>query len=116
MKSKPALYKGILLILISATLSCTGQLFWKLAARDNAFFFVLFGLALYGCGALLMIIAMRYGELSVLHPMMGAGYVMSLLLGVTILGEDLSVSKLAGIGIIILGLVFLSLSDGGKTE
>lgn len=102
-------------MLLSSALACTGQLFWKLAARSDSLPLVILGLGLYGFGALLMIFALRYGELSVLHPMMSAGYVLSLVLGAVVLDEHISISHIAGIIIIILGLVFLS-SSGVKRK
>lgn len=110
MDSKKTLYKGIALMLLSAVLSCVGQLLWKLAARNDLPILVVFGFGLYGFGAILMILALRYGELSMLHPMMSFGYIMSLILGVAVLGETVSVKKVIGVGVIVMGLVFLSSS------
>ena len=111
MNKKTELYKGIILMLVSAALACSGQLFWKLAARSDSIFLVAAGLALYGFGALLMILALRYGELSVLHPMMSAGYVLSLLLGAAVLDEHVSFLRIVGVVIIIIGLIFISSSE-----
>ena len=61
-----------------------------------------------------MILAMRYGDLSVLHPMMSAGYVLSVVLGFLVLHEAVTPSKVLGIGVIILGLVCLSRPERGK--
>lgn len=105
------LYKGIMLMLVSATLACTGQLLWKLAVRNNSLFLIFLGGILYVFGALVMILALRYGEFSVLHPMMSTGYVLSSVLGVTVLGENFSVIQMVGVAIIIVGLVFLSSSE-----
>ena len=99
-------------MLLSATMACVGQLLWKLAARSDSLLLVIAGLALYGCGALVMIVALKFGELSVLHPMMSAGYVLSLVLGALVLNERVSVLRIAGVAVIIVGLVFLSSSEG----
>ena len=109
------LCKGIFLMLCSAAMASTGQLLWKLSAGNDSLLLVALGLALYGGGAFLMILALRYGELSVLHPMMSAGYVLSLILGAVVLGEEISIKKVLGVICIIAGLIFLSASgDGGK--
>lgn len=97
-------------MLASACLTCTGQLLWKLASVYEIIFFVFVGFILYGCGAFLMILALRFGDLSVLHPMLGAGYVLSIGLGSVVLGETISLKKLVGITIILVGLVLLSRS------
>lgn len=111
MENRKELYKGITLMLLSAATACVGQLLWKLSAQSDSLVMVLLGLALYGCGALLMIVALKYGELSVLHPMMSAGYVLSLVLGALVLGEHITVTRIIGVAIIIAGLVFLSSSE-----
>ena len=112
MSERKDLYKGIALMLLSAAMACVGQLLWKLAARSDSLVLVVLGLALYGGGALLMIIALKYGELSVLHPMMSAGYVLSLVLGALVLDEHITVPRIVGVAVIIVGLIFLSSSEG----
>lgn len=110
------LHKGIAMILLSAAMACTGQLLWKLSARNNSIILILLGLILYGLGAVLMVIALHYGELSILHPMMSVGYVLSLVLGAAVLGENVSFLKAAGVAVIIVGLVFLSSSEKKQRE
>ena len=100
---------GIALMLASALLTCCGQLCWKLSARGGSPLFLLAGFGLYGCGALLMMAALRFGELSVLHPMLSAGYALSV-----VLEEEITGSKLLGIAVITAGLVCLSTSKGQR--
>ena len=109
---KDRLPLGIALMLASALLTCLGQLCWKLSANQDSLPFLLAGFGLYGCGALLMMAAMRFGELSVLHPMLSAGYALSIVLGALVLGEGISANKLLGIAVITAGLVCLSTSKG----
>ena len=102
------LARGVALMLTSSLMTCVGQLLWKLSA-DGSLPLLLGGFALYGAGALTMIFALRCGELSVLHPMLGAGYVLSLLLGSVLLNE------LIGVAVIVAGLVLLARSgEGGR--
>lgn len=112
---KNRLTVGIALMLTSALLTCAGQLCWKLSANRDSLLFLLAGFALYGCGALLMMAAMRFGPLSVLHPMLSAGYALSVLLGALVLGEEIRANKLLGIAIITAGLVCLSTSGRERT-
>ena len=105
---------GIALMLASALLTCCGQLCWKLSARGGSPLFLLAGFGLYGCGALLMMAALRFGELSVLHPMLSAGYALSVVLGALVLEEEITGSKLLGIAVITAGLVCLSTSKGQR--
>ncbi len=102
--------KGIVLMIIAAVFAAFGQLAWKLSASQGLHFAVL-GLGLYGIGALLMIIAYRFGSVSVLQPMLSANYVLSILLGYYVLGEAVSITKVLGILVIIAGVVLIAGGD-----
>lgn len=62
-------------MLLSSICACVGQLFWKLSA-DQGFWIAVIGFGFYGAGALIMLIAYRYGSLSVLQPMLSMNYVL----------------------------------------
>lgn len=102
---------GITLMLLAALCTCTAQLFWKLYADQGNFFQFAAGFALYGAGAILMLYGLRFGEFSVLHPMQGSGYIWSIILGAIVLHEAVSAAKIAGIAVILLGLILLSLPE-----
>lgn len=109
------LWKGIAMMLCSSLLTCTGQMMWKLAAlRESSLLFLASGFLLYGLGAVCMILALRCGELSVLHPMLSFGFIVSIFLGAAVLGETITLTKTAGILLIALGMVFLG--RGSHTE
>ena len=76
--------KGILLMLISSICVCVGQLLWKISA-EKGFPIMLAGFCFYGLGALIMIIAYKYGKLSVLQPMLSLNYVLSIILAAIVL-------------------------------
>lgn len=111
------LLKGIVIMLCSSLTTCTGQLLWKLAAlREPHMVFLAAGFLLYGFGALCMMLALRCGELSVLHPMLSFGFIVSILLGAAVLGEAVTLTKTAGIVLIILGMVFLGRGGSAGKE
>ena len=101
---------GIILMIFSSIFVCIGQLFWKLsAARGLAYIIV--GFALYGIGALIMILAYRYGSLSVLQPILSLNYVLSIILASVVLGENITTVKICGVLVIIAGVICISLGD-----
>lgn len=104
--------KGIILMIISSVCVCIGQLLWKLSA-EQGFFLMLLGFAFYGIGALVMIIAYRYGKLSVLQPMLSINYVLSIILAAVVLKESITVIKCIGVLGIIAGIVLIA---GGDEE
>lgn len=115
LKSKQ-LWTGIILMVISSVITSVGQMMWKLSASNNDLWMYILGFGLYGMGALLMIIAFKFGELSVLHPMMSIGYIISIILGASVLHESVSWHKLIGIGLIIVGMIFLGRSGSIEEE
>ena len=101
---------GVFLMLLSAVSACFGQLFWKLAVEGSMFYLII-GFLLYFAGALFMIVAYKYGKLSVLQPILSLNYVLSILLGVYVLDEQMSLYKIMGILIIVLGVFLIVRSD-----
>ena len=104
--------KGILLMLISSICVCVGQLLWKLSA-DRGMIYMVIGFLFYGIGALVMIIAYKYGELSVLQPMLSLNYVLSIILAALVLHESITVVKCIGVLIIVSGVIMIA---GGDAE
>ncbi len=62
------------------------------------------GMALYGIGAALMVVALRHGELSVLYPLISLSYVWVAVLSVVVFGEDMNPYKIGGISAIMIGV------------
>ena len=71
------------------------------------------GFFFYGIGALVMLVAYRFGKLSVLQPMLSLNYVLSIILASVVLKEQITVIKCIGVFIIISGVVLIA---GGDEE
>ncbi len=104
--------KGILLMIGSSICACLGQLLWKLSA-SYGLYFMLLGFIFYGAGALIMIVAYKYGSLSVLQPILSLNYVLSIILGHVFLNESITVFKVIGVLVIMCGVTFVA---GGDKE
>ena len=102
--------KGILLMLISSICVCFGQLLWKLSA-EQGIFVMLIGFCFYGIGALVMLVAYKFGSLSVLQPMLSLNYVLSIILAALILKEEITIIKCIGVLVIIAGVVMIAGGD-----
>ena len=102
--------KGILLMLVSSICVCVGQLLWKLSATQGLLF-MLAGFVFYGAGALIMIIAYKFGKLSVLQPMLSLNYVLSILLASFVLHEAITIYKVMGVIIITCGVIMIAGGD-----
>lgn len=108
--------KAIVVLLLSTIVTSIGNALLKLASRDltlsNPFNIPLFiGVILYGFAAILFILALRGGELSVLYPLYGLNFVWVNLIAMTFFNEPMPPLKWLGIGSIILGLVFIGRSS-----
>ena len=108
----------IVLIVLCTALTSVGQYFIKQGAdRIQDFISILnlplmIGFVFYGIGAILMIIALKYGELSVLYPIISLGFIWVALLGVYLLNEEIIFIHWIGIISIIGGVIFIGI--GGK--
>jgi hypothetical protein len=71
---------GITLIIVASLFTAVGQLFWKLSEASFNLNLII-GFFLYGLGAVFMIAAFKFERVSLLHPFLSLGYVISIDLG-----------------------------------
>lgn len=71
------------------------------------------GLSLYGASTVLLVLALKDGELSLLYPVIALTYVWVTLLSLVIFHDRVNPFKMAGIAIIVIGVAVLG--RGGKT-
>ena len=65
------------------------------------------GLSLYGFSTILLILALRDGELSLLYPVISLTYVWVTIMSVMAFGEKVNAFKIAGIAVICAGVALL---------
>jgi len=106
--------KGIALMLASSLMIAVGQMCWKffqpMGFPALGTIVLLAGFVLYALGALVMIAAFRFGELSVLHPFLSSSYVFAIVIGYFVFHETLSCMKFFSIVLIGAGLILLGAS------
>ena len=71
------------------------------------------GYTLYACSAVLMVVALKDAELSMLYPIIALTYVWVSILSVLVLHESMNVFKIIGISIIVIGVAIIG--RGGKS-
>jgi multidrug transporter EmrE-like cation transporter len=111
---------SLLLILVSVTVSALAQISFKLGLASQAGTAgdaiqgilpklmttgVLTGLVLYGGGTLLWLSALDRVELSQAYPFVGLGFALTTLAGWWLFGDHITLQRLAGILLIIAGIV-----------
>lgn len=104
--------KGVAIMLAASFFVAVGQYCWKVSGSHFSMW-LLGGFVLYGVGALLMTLSLRYGELSVVHPCLCCSYVFATLIGTVFLDEALTAARSLGILLIMAGVVCIS-GGGGK--
>jgi drug/metabolite transporter (DMT)-like permease len=70
------------------------------------------GLCLYGLSAVLLVLALRHAELSTIYPIIALTFVWVTILSALVLGEAMTIYKIAGTAIIVSGVAVLGL--GGR--
>lgn len=97
-------------MIISSIIVCIGQLLWKFGSNGDLALLG-GGFLLYGLGAILMIVAYKFGSLSVLQPILSLNYVISLFIGSYFLNESISMQNFFGVIIIVLGVYLIATGD-----
>src|SRR6476646_3410254 len=105
------------LAVFSISLSAFAQLLMKLGMSSNqassSIFviatnpYVAAGFAAYGAGALLWLKVLSRVELSLAYPLVSLAFVLVAILSWLVLGEHLSVTRILGIGFILLGIALI---------
>jgi drug/metabolite transporter (DMT)-like permease len=115
--------KSVLLVFICTILGAAAQILMKMGSAHMQHFDVvkvltdwqLFsGYALYGINTLLLMLALRDGELSKLYPIIALTYVWVTVLSAYFFHEELTFWKLAGIAIIVAGVSVLGRASSPK--
>jgi len=119
MKTQPW---AIVLVLFITALTSSAQLLYKMGADRLSFDLLmllsnwplLLGMVIYGMGAVLLIIALKHGEVTILYPIIATSYIWVALFSWLLFGESISYLKLMGIISIVVGIVLISF--GSKQE
>jgi drug/metabolite transporter (DMT)-like permease len=107
--------RSIALIFFATVLSAVAQILMKIGSAHFSANIgelitnipLIIGYALYGAFTVLMVVALREGELSMLYPIISLSYVWVTLLSYTWLGEHPNWYKNIGITIIVVGVGIL---------
>ncbi len=79
---------------------------WKLATEPH----IVGGLGCYVLSVIVWIMALSRVEVSIAYPMLSIGYVVNALAAWYLFGEAVTLTRLAGIGVIIIGVYIVARS------
>jgi drug/metabolite transporter (DMT)-like permease len=71
---------------------------------------VLLGLLCYAVSVVVWIVALSRVDVSIAYPMLSVGYVVNALLAMWLFGEDVSLQRWLGIGVILIGVTLVARS------
>ena len=104
------------LVVLTTVLTSAGQVLYKFGTNKVALLempaildyilntFIISGLLVYGIGAVMLILALKHGELSVLYPIIATSYIWVSLLSVYFFQEGMNPYKWLGVGAVVIGV------------
>jgi len=103
-------------------LTSFAQLFYKKGASELALSFsgiflniwLYLGVGLYLIGAMLMILALRGGDLSALYPVIATSYIWVSFISAYLLHESIGLLKWLGIAAIMIGISLIGIGSRGE--
>ncbi len=110
---------AITLVVFITLLTSSAQVLYKFGAEKlslNLFslltnYSLIGGLALYSFGAVLLLIALKSGEVSVLYPIIATSYIWVALMASYFFNEALSGLRIFGIGLIFAGVIAVAIGS-----
>jgi drug/metabolite transporter (DMT)-like permease len=108
-------FLSMMLVIISTLFIGVTQVLFKIASNQISFNliallrnqYLLFGIIFSIISFFLLTLALKFGELSAVYPMMGLSYVWVILLSHYFLKDIINLQKLLGILTILVGITFI---------
>lgn len=118
-ENRPTELWAIGLVILSTIIGAAGPIMMKVGVRDMKMSLfniiknprIIFGACMMVFSAGVYIMALKGGELSVLYPYASLSYLWVTLISKFYLKEEINTPKIAGIALIILGIVLIGLSN-----
>ena len=112
------LLRSMMMVFGASVIGSFGMAFLKMGAHrltKSIWSFVnshlVFGVALFLGSSVLYVAGIKGGQLSVLYPMVSLGYVWGLIWAKVFFDEPFTREKIAGLGLILLGVFFVGLGS-----
>ncbi len=106
---------AVILMVFCTLVTSSAQIIYKTGVSQELFYYkvlwIALGLALYGVGAVLLVIALKGGDLSVLYPIIATSYVWVTVAAFFLFQEPLNFWKWIGVFSILLGVSLIGRGD-----
>lgn len=108
---------SILLVLVASVIGAVGAVFLKKGSQRLKFrfkslirnYYLISGFLLYGISTIPFILALKWGDLSIIYPSVATVYIWIAIFSIKFLGEKMNKWKWLGIALIIAGVTFIGL-------
>ncbi|MCX6694938.1 MAG: hypothetical protein NTU61_01410 [Candidatus Altiarchaeota archaeon] len=115
---------AMVVVFLSTFVTSGGQIFLKMAAMKLSFDVVALltnyplymGCFLYGVGAIMLIVSLKYGDLSVLYPIYALNFIWVSILSPMFFNDVMSDLKWAGVFLVIMGVTVVNLGSRGARK
>lgn len=113
---------AIWLMVLCTLFTSSAQIFYKFGVGKLEFNFlslitnwsIIIGIALYGFGAVLVIIALRGGEVTVLYPIITSSYIWVTMGSSYFFGEVINSLRWLGVFLIMVGIIMITFGEKDK--
>jgi multidrug transporter EmrE-like cation transporter len=111
------------LVFLSTLFSASGQILIKTGVNNTGLELVsvvtniplIIGYCLYGLSAAVLVVSLKYGELSVLYPIYAMNFIWVAIMSPMIFATDsMNTLKWAGIFSVVMGVILIGYGSGGK--
>ena len=108
--------KSIILVVVCTVFTALGQLFYKLSSTTFELdiiklitnYNLILGLFFYFVGAMLLVLALKFGELSTVYPFVSLTFIWVFIIGIILFSELITPLKIIGTVVIIGGVSFIA--------
>lgn len=106
-------------MLICTLFTSAGQLFFKYGSKTFQWdvvelmtnYNLILGFILYGVGALMLVMALKFGNLSAIYPFVSLTFIWVMLISAWFLGEQINNLKIGAVVFIVLGVILIAKGD-----
>ncbi len=105
-------------MVVCTLFTSVAQIFYKFGAlrlpEIITNYHILIGLVLYGIGALILVTAFKFGEVTLLYPIIATSYIWVSILSWIVFSETIGIFKSIGIAFIIIGITVIAFGSKKK--
>lgn len=108
---------AVILIVLGTLFTTSAQVFYKIGANNLTLsswytnWYIPLGIILYGIAGILLILALKQGEVSVLYPIFATSFIWVLVFSRFIFGESFTFQKWMGVAVILIGIILISIGS-----